>query len=104
MGVARPTSIILDDVTDETPQTTSRAQRVLAFTAAGLVILSIACFFALMIGTWAGAGPDQSSGRGIWPTVELLPLAALPLAFVLIIVLLVVSLVSRSKQNRRAER
>ncbi|QDZ14737.1 hypothetical protein [Humibacter ginsenosidimutans] len=91
-------------MTDETPVTTSRTQRVLAFIAAGLVILSIACFFVLMIGTWAGAGPDQGSGKGIWPTVELLPLAALPLAFVLIIVLLVVSLVSRSKQNRRAGR
>ena len=91
-------------MTDETPQPASRVQRTLAYIAAGLVILSIACFFVLMIGTWLGAGPDQNAGRGIWPTVELLPLAALPIAFVLIIVLLVVSLFGRSRQNRKASR
>lgn len=91
-------------MTDETPQPASRMQRTLAFIAAGLVIASIACFFVLMIGTWLGAGPDQGAGRGIWPTVELLPLGALPLAFVLVIVLLVVSLVGRSRQNRKAGR
>ncbi|WP_033371778.1 hypothetical protein [Humibacter albus] len=87
-----------------TPQPVSRLQRALAFIAAGLVILSLACFFVLMIGTWLGAGPAQGSGEGIWPTVELLPLAALPLAFVLIIVLLVVSIVGRSRQNRKDAR
>jgi len=91
-------------VTETTSQPASRLQRTLAFTAAGLVIVSIVCFFVLMIGTWLGAGPAQGSGKGIWPTIELLPLAALPLAFVLIIVLLVVNLVSRSKQNRASER
>jgi hypothetical protein len=91
-------------VTDETPQPTSRVQRALAFIAAGLVILSIVCFFVLMIGTWLGAGADQGSGKGIWPTIELLPLGALPLAFVLIIALLAVNLVGRSRQNRKAGR
>ncbi|GAB3801520.1 hypothetical protein GCM10028798_17580 [Humibacter antri] len=91
-------------MTDETPRPVSRMQRMLAFIAAGLVILSIVCFFVLIIGTWLGAGPAQASGRGIWPTVELLPLAALPIAFVLIIVLLVVSLFGRSRQNRKASR
>ena len=91
-------------MTDETSQPASRLQRTLAFTAAGLVIVSIVCFFVLMIGTWLGAGPSQGSGKGIWPTVELLPLIALPIALVLIIVLLVVSLISRSRQNRTPER
>jgi TRAP-type C4-dicarboxylate transport system permease small subunit len=79
-------------------------QRTLAYIAAGLVILSIACFFVLMIGTWLGAGPDQGSGKGIWPTVELLPLGALPLAFVLVLIVLAVNMVGRSKQNRKASR
>ncbi|MGA0566903.1 hypothetical protein ACO2Q7_06200 [Rathayibacter sp. KR2-224] len=91
-------------MTDETPRPASRVQRTLAFVAAGLVILSIVCFFVLIIGTWLGAGPDQGSGKGVWPTVELLPLAALPLAFVLIIVLLVMNLVGRSRQNRKVGR
>lgn len=91
-------------MTDETPQSASRAQRVLAFTAAGLVILSIVCFLAVVIGTWLGAGPDQGSGKGLWPTIELLPLAALPLAFVLIFVVIGMSIAARSKRNRRADR
>lgn len=91
-------------MTDETPQPASRVQRTLAYIAAGLVILSIACFFVLMIGTWLGAGPDQGSGKGIWPTVELLPLGALPVAFVLVLIVLVVNMVGRSKQNRKAGR
>lgn len=91
-------------MTDETPEPATRLQRTLAFTAAGLVIISIVCFFVLMIGTWLGAGPDQGSGKGIWPTVELLPLIALPLALILILVLLVVSLVSRSRRNRKSTR
>lgn len=91
-------------MTDETPQPASRVQRTLAYIAAGLVILSIACFFVLIIGTWLGAGPDQGSGKGIWPTVELLPLGALPVAFVLVLIVLVVNMVGRSKQNRKAGR
>jgi TRAP-type C4-dicarboxylate transport system permease small subunit len=91
-------------MTDETPQPTMRVQRVLAYSAAGLVILSLLCFFTLIIGTWLGAGPAQGSGKGVWPTVELLPLVALPVAMVLIIVLLVVSMVARSKQNRQNAR
>ncbi|WP_243062621.1 hypothetical protein [Humibacter sp. RRB41] len=91
-------------MTETTSQPASRLQRTLAFTAAGLVIISIVCFFVLIIGTWLGAGPSQGSGKGIWPTVELLPLIALPLALVMIIVLLIVSLVSRSRQNRTSGR
>nr|WP_205864819.1 hypothetical protein [Planctomonas sp. JC2975] len=76
----------------------------MAFIGAGLVILSIVCFLVLMIGTWLGAGPDQGSGKGIWPTVELLPLVALPLAFLCIVAVLIVSLVTRSRQNRKSGR
>jgi TRAP-type C4-dicarboxylate transport system permease small subunit len=91
-------------VTDDRHQGATRIQRILAFTSAGLVILSLVCFFILIIGTWLGAGRAQSSGKGVWPTVELLPLVALPLAMLLIMALLVVSLVGRSRENRRNAR
>ncbi|MHA7985721.1 hypothetical protein ACX9R5_07925 [Rathayibacter sp. CAU 1779] len=91
-------------MTEQTPQPVSRAQRTLAFIGAGLVILSIVCFLVLMIGTWLGAGPDQGSGKGIWPTVELLPLVALPLAFLCIVAVLIMSVVARSRQNRKSGR
>lgn len=75
-------------------------QRILAFTIAGLVIVSLVAIFAIILGTWLGAGAAQGSGQGIWPTVIVLPLIALPVAFVLMIVLLVSSLIFRSRLNK----
>ncbi|WP_308465874.1 hypothetical protein [Rathayibacter soli] len=91
-------------MTSETPQPVSRAQRTLAFVIGGLVVISLFAIFAIIIGTWLGAGPAQGSGEGIWPTVFFIPLIALPMAFILIIILLTVSMVRRNKQNREASK
>ena len=89
---------------DETPRPASRLQRILAYIIAALVVVSLLCIFAIIIGTWLGAGAAQGSGQGVWPTVIMFPTFALPAAFVLIMVLLFVSLVGRSKQNRDSSR
>jgi hypothetical protein len=39
---------------------------------------------------------------GLWPLVVVLPLIALPVAFVMIVVLLVMSFVRRSRANKGA--
>lgn len=57
---------------------------------AGIVGLSVVAFFAIIIGTWTGMESDDFSS-GIWPTVTLLPLFGLPIGFVLIFALLIVS-------------
>jgi len=57
---------------------------------AGIVGLSVVAFFAIVIGTWTGMESDDFSA-GIWPTVTLLPLFGLPIGFVLIFALLIVS-------------
>ncbi|MEO8907413.1 MAG: hypothetical protein ABI310_04980 [Microbacteriaceae bacterium] len=90
-------------MTTETPQPVSRAQRTLAFVIGGLVVISLLAIFAIIIGTWLGAGPAQGSGQGIWPTVFFIPLIALPVAFVLIIILLTVSMIGRGRQNRETK-
>ncbi len=74
-----------------------RIDRILTFMALGLTILSIVCFFAVIIARPAGV-TDFSAG--VWPTVVVLPLVALPIAFVLIVVLLVMSFVRRSRANK----
>ncbi|MDT0180248.1 multidrug ABC transporter ATPase [Microbacterium sp. ARD31] len=70
--------------------------RLLAFMSLGLLVLSILAFFAIMIGTSAGA--DMSSGA--WPAVGVLVYIAPIVAFALLLTVLVMSLVRRSRANR----
>jgi len=75
-----------------------RIDRVLAFMALGLTVLSIVCFFAVIL-----AHPTaEAATQGIWPLVVVLPLLALPIAFVMIVTLLIMSFVRRSRANKGA--
>ncbi|ALX67409.1 multidrug ABC transporter ATPase [Microbacterium sp. XT11] len=77
-----------------------RIDRVLAFTALGLAAASIICFFAIIIGT--AVGMDQADfGEGAWPFVAAIPYWGLPIAFVLIITLLVMSFVRKGRAQSR---
>jgi hypothetical protein len=88
-------------VTDQIPQTASRLERILAYMVAGVVGLSILAFIAIIIGTAVGVGKDDGFSRGIWPAVITLPYFGLPLGFVLIIGLLVVSALRRGRDARK---
>lgn len=68
----------------------SRLERVLAAIIGAVIALSVLAFFAIIIGTWAGMGSGDFS-VGVWPSVTLMPLFGLPVGFVLIIALLIVS-------------
>lgn len=93
-------SIILDFVPSETPLPTSRLQRTLAFVAAGLVIASLAAIVAVIAATPLGVGEHDGFSKGPWPFILVLPGIALPIGFILIIILLVISAVRRGKVNR----
>ena len=73
-----------------------RIDRILAFMSLGLLALSIICFFAIMIGSSAGA--DMSIG--IWPVVGVLVYFAPIIAFLLLLTVLVMSMVRRSRANK----
>ena len=73
-----------------------RVDRVLAFMSLGLLVLSIICFFSILIGSSVGA----DFATGIWPLVGLLVYVAPILAFVLLIVVLVMTFVRRARANR----
>ncbi|MGP3534855.1 multidrug ABC transporter ATPase [Microbacterium sp. RD1] len=73
-----------------------RIDRILAFMSLGLLLLSVICFFAIMIGSAARA----DFGTGVWPTVGVVVYIAPILAFVLLITVLVMSLVRRARANR----
>lgn len=88
----------------ETPPTVSRLQRSLAFIIAGLVILSLIMIAAILAGTALGTSAVQQTGTNLWAVVEVIPLIALPTAFVLMIVLFIVSGKNRSRRNRNPQR
>ncbi|MEN2740285.1 multidrug ABC transporter ATPase [Microbacterium sp. X-17] len=73
-----------------------RIDRVLAFMSLGLLVLAIACFFAIIIGTTAGA----NFATGIWPLIGVVVYLAPIVAFLLLFTLLIMSFVRRSRANR----
>lgn len=70
--------------------------RALAFMSLGLLLLSIVCFLAIMIGSSTGA--DMSTG--VWPTVGVLVYIAPIIAFALLVTVLIMSFVRRARANR----
>jgi hypothetical protein len=80
--------------------TEHRAERILAYMFIGVVGLSILAFLAVMIATFAGAGADDGFSQGIWPFILTLPLFGLPLAFLLLIALLIINGVRRARASR----
>ncbi|MEI5584450.1 MULTISPECIES: hypothetical protein [unclassified Agromyces] len=83
------------------PIADQRVERVLAYMVAATVGLSIISFLAVMIGTLAGVGADDGFSQGIWPAVLILPLIGLPIGFLLLIALLIVNGVRRSRESRQ---
>ncbi|OJX72467.1 MULTISPECIES: hypothetical protein [unclassified Leifsonia] len=90
-------------MTQQTPAPASRVQRVLSYIIAALVIVSLVCIAAILIGTAVGGFAQQGSGEGLWPAVFVFPLIALPIAFVLIIALIIVVGRQRSKAAKAAK-
>jgi hypothetical protein len=78
-----------------------RIDRILAFMSLGIALLSIICFFAILIGT--ATGLDQTDfGQGVWPMVAAIPVFGLPIAFLLIMTLLIMSFVRRARAAKSA--
>jgi len=76
-----------------------RIDRILAFMSLGLLVLSIACFLAIMIGTASGL-THEDYGTGVWPAVGAIVYIAPPLAFVLMLAVIVMAFVRRARANR----
>ncbi|MGX1792974.1 multidrug ABC transporter ATPase [Microbacterium sp. NPDC055312] len=81
---------------DTSAPQTGRLERFLAFTALVLAAVSVISFFSIIIGT--AVGMDQAAfAQGAWPIVAGLPLFGLPIAFLMIITLLVLSWARRGR-------
>ena len=89
---------ILVTVAQNSPVDTNRSQRVIAYMIASSIGLSILAIFANL--AISAAGVDKS--EGLWPTIVLLPTVGLPIGFILIFVLLIMSVVTRARAARDA--
>ncbi|MET0887224.1 MAG: multidrug ABC transporter ATPase [Mycetocola sp.] len=87
-------------MTDPQKHNVSRFERVVAFMLLALVLLSVATFIAIMVGTMQGMGSDDFAS-GLWPVVVMVPYIGLPLAIVLLIILMISSAVRRARESRR---
>lgn len=76
-----------------------RLDRILAFTALGIAAASVICFFVIIIGTAVGMD-RRDFGEGLWPVVAAIPYWGLPLAFVMIIALLIMSFIRKGRASR----
>lgn len=79
--------------------TQHRAERVLAYMFVAIVGLSILAFIAVMIGTFSGVTREEMT-QGFWAVVTILPLFGLPIAFLLLVALLIVNGVRRARAGR----
>ncbi len=71
----------------------------LAFIVAGLVILALLSWGALLAATAMGIGFHNGFSQGIWPTLIVLPEFAFPLAFILLIILIAITWANKARAN-----
>jgi hypothetical protein len=88
-------------VTTQTPHDPGRLEKILAYMVAGVVGVSILAFLAVIIGTALGVGDNDGFSQGIWPAVLTLPLFGLPLGFLLVIALMIISGLRRAREARQ---
>lgn len=67
-----------------------RIDRILAFMSLGLLLVSVGCFFATMI-----------IGEGVWPVVIIVQAYGPIVAFLLLLILLVMSFARRGRADKR---
>lgn len=100
MGV----TTILGGVTTQTPHNPGRIERILAYMVAGVVGLSILAFVAIIVGTVAGVGDNGGFSQGPWPIIFTLPYVGLPVGFVAIVALMLITGIRRSREARQNRR
>ncbi len=80
------------------PSTPSILERILAYSSLTIIAAALLSFFATLI---IGLNNREAMAEGLWPVVYGISLIALPIGFVLLVVLLIVSQARRRREFRR---
>jgi uncharacterized integral membrane protein len=100
--MAKPTRSTRDPRSDaEPPATSNRTERTLAFMVGGIVLLILASFVVMIIG-WLTL--KQIPGDGVWPVALGVVYFGPPIAFVLMLTLLVITWTRKARQHRTEAR
>lgn len=86
--------------TDETSKT-PLLERILAYATITIIVVALGSFFLTLI---IGLADREAISQGLWQFVYNTSLFALPIGFVLLITLLIVSQVRRSRETRQKKR
>jgi hypothetical protein len=78
-----------------------RVERALLFAFPTVIGLGVVCIMIVIIASISGHG---NSSAGIWPTITLLPEIAFPIAVILVIAYVVVSIIRRTREARGERR
>lgn len=76
-----------------------RIDRILAFMSLGLLVLSIACFVAIIVGTWSGM-KQADYGTALWPIVSAIVYIAPIVAFLLLVTVLIMTFIRKARVGR----
>jgi hypothetical protein len=74
-----------------------RIDRILAFMSLGLLLLSVVCFFAIILARPMGV-TDFSAG--LWPTVAAIVWTAPIIAFILLVTVLIMTFVRKARVGK----
>lgn len=77
-----------------------RLDRVLAYLSLGLVAISVISMFVVLIARWLNPATDFTTFG--WQFVANLPVFGLPIAFGMIILLLIINFVRKARAGRKA--
>jgi len=84
------------------PAPISRLQRILAYMIGAIILVSVICIIAILVGSAVGVGANDGFSGGIWPLVIVLPFPGLIVGFLLMIALLVITAINRSRAAKDA--
>lgn len=81
-----------------------RSDGVIAYTALAIAVASVLSFFAIMIASTQFTRESGAFEQGVWPIVSAVMMFGLPIAFVLIMYLVISSMVRRSRAAKAAKK
>ena len=85
----------------QTPATSNRTERVIAFMVGGIVLFTIICFIVMIVG-WLTIGTIP--GTGIWPVALSVIYVGPPIAMVLILALLATVWTRKAREHKNEAR
>lgn len=75
--------------------------RFLTFASLGVIVASVVCFFVILFANAAGTTAAQFA-EGAWPIVSLVPMIGLPIGFLMMLALIVMTMVRKGRAAKRS--